>query len=102
MTRYVFPNLSNYEVIFNGRRFKAFKVTKSNPFEGFEENSDFVIWDGLYDAAVSCGTISSMGVYNGSLAFSHVGIEIEPALSINQFVKNSTKAQLRFFKDAGA
>ena len=101
MSKYNFPDLTNFEIIFNGRRYKAFKVTKSIPFAGYEEGCDFVVWDGMYDAAVSYGTISSAGVFNGFLAFSHVEIEVDSALTISLFVKNSSKAQLRFFKDSG-
>ncbi len=101
MSSYTFPNLANFEIIFNGRRYKAFKVTKSFPFAGYEEGCDFVVWDGIYDAAVSYGTISTGGVFNGFLAFSHVEIEVDAALTINLFVKNSSKAQLRFLKDSG-
>ncbi len=101
MSKYNFPNLSVFEVIFNGRRYKAFKVSKSNPFKGFEDDSDFVVWDGLYDAAVSYGTISTNGAYNGFLAFSHVEIEIDSSSNIGEFVRNSSKEQLRFFKDSG-
>jgi hypothetical protein len=101
MNRYNFPDLTNFEIIFNGRRYKAFKVTKSIPFTGYEEGCDFVVWDGMYDAAVSYGTISSAGVFNGFLAFSHVEIEVDSAPTISLFVTNSSKAQLRFFKDSG-
>ena len=101
MSKYSFPNLSKFKIIFNGRRYKAFKVSKFNPFDKFEEDADFVVWDGLYDAAVSYGTISLDGIYSGFLAFSHVEIEVDSASNINLFVKNTSKEQLRFFKDAG-
>lgn len=102
MANYSFPDLSNHKIIFNGRRYKAFIVSSDNPFNGYEDDSDFVVWDGLYDAAVSYGSISSKGIYSGFLAFSHVEIEIDDASDISTFVKNSSKEQLRFFKDSGA
>ena len=40
-------------------------------------------------------------VLKGFLAFSHVEIEIDSAENIRDFVKNSSKAQMRFFKDCG-
>ena len=66
-----------------------------------EEYADFVVWDGLYDAAVSYGVITVNGSYDGFLAFSHVEIEVDSAATIGEFVKNSSSAQLRFFKDSG-
>jgi len=101
MSNYSFPNLSKFEVIFNGRRYKAFRVSKSEPFDGFEDDANFVVWDGLYDAVVSYGTISSDGTCNGVLAFSNVEVEIDSSADISEFVRNSSKEQLRFFKDAG-
>jgi hypothetical protein len=102
MSKYCFPNLSAFQVIFNGRRYKAFRVSKSEPFNEFEEDADFVVWDGLYDAVVSYGNISTDGTFNGFLAFSSVEVEIDSSADISEFVRNSSKAQQRFFKDAGA
>jgi hypothetical protein len=77
-------------------------VSQSEPFNGFEGDADFVVWDGLYDAVVSYGNVSTDGTFNGFLAFSNVEIEIDSSADISEFVRNSSKAQLRFFKDAGA
>ena len=101
MSKYTFPCLSNFEVIFNGRRYKAFKVSMANPFRGYEEAADFVIWDGLYDAAVCYGTVTADNLYCGFLAFSHVQIEVDSAGCIREFVKNTRKIQERFFRDSG-
>jgi hypothetical protein len=100
MSKYNFPDLSNFEILFNGRRYKAFKITKETPFNGEEEYADFVIWDGLYDAEVAYGIITN-GKFSGFLSFSHVEIEVDSATDISTFVKNTSKAQLQFFKDSG-
>lgn len=101
MSNYSFPNLTTFEVIYNGRRYKAFRVSESKPFDGFEDDANFVVWDGLYDAAVSFGTVSAEGRFSGFLAFSNVEIEIDSSANVSDFVKKTSKAQLRFFKDAG-
>ncbi len=100
MSKYNFPDLSNFEILFNGRRYKAFKISKDKPFNGEEEYADFVIWDCLYDAEVANGIITN-GKFSGFLSFSHVEIEVDSATDISTFVKNSSNAQLQFFKDAG-
>lgn len=102
MSKYSFPDLTDKLVIFNGRRFKAFRVSKLTPLDGFEEDFDFVVWDGLYDAAVSAGTVNSDGTYTGILLFSNVEVEIEAAPDIASFVKNSSKEQMKFFRDTGS
>jgi hypothetical protein len=100
MSTYNFPNLSNFDMLFNGRRYKAFKISKDKPFNGEEEYADFVIWDGLYDAEVAYGVIRNYK-FSGFLSFSHVEIEVDLASDISTFVKNASKAQLQFFKDSG-
>ena len=100
MSKYNFPDLSNFEMLFNGRRYKAFKITKENPFKGEEEYADFVIWDGLYDAELAYGVIRN-DKFSGFLSFSHVEIVVDLAPDICTFVKNASKAQLQFFKDCG-
>lgn len=101
MSKYSFPDLSNKLVIFNGRRFKAFRVSQSTPFDGMEEDFDFVVWDGLHDAAMSAGNVDSNGTHTGVLVFSQVEIEIEPACDISSFIKNASKEQMRFFRETG-
>ena len=100
MYEYNFPDLCNFEITFNGRRYKAFKITKDNPFDGEVRDADFVIWDGLYDAELAYGFIK-FGKFSGFLSFSHVEIEVDSASDIRTFVKNACKEQLQFFKDAG-
>jgi hypothetical protein len=101
MSTYTFPDLSKHQIIFNGRRYKAFLISINQPFQDYEDDADFVVWDGLYDAAVSYGVISTKGMYSGFLAFSHVEIEIDSAFDIRTFVKNSSKEQQKFFRDSG-
>ena len=102
MTKYTFPDLTDLAVIASGRRYKAFRVSKLEPFNGYEDDFDFVVWDGLYDAAVSCGHISSTGMFKGALVFSHVEIEIGPCMSVSEFIAETKKAQLKFFSDGGS
>jgi len=102
MDKYRFPNLKDIEVIFNGRRYKAFMVSGSSLSNGYEHDADFVIWDGLYDAAVAYGKISAEGLHTGFLAFSHVEIEVDSSSCIREFVANTIKAQKRFFQETGA
>ena len=100
MSKYQFPALDSYPILYSGRRFIAFSISKSAPFQGMEDYANFVVWDGLHDAAVSYGKISKNGLVNGFLAFSHVEIEIKTSGSIKEFVKNASKEQNSYFKRA--
>lgn len=102
MSKYTFPVLTSHKILYKGRRYLAFSVSIASPFEDYEEHADFVVWDGLYDAALAYGSINKdNGNYDGGLEFSHVEIEIDTSPNIKEFVKNTAKAQLRFFKDSG-
>jgi hypothetical protein len=96
-----FPELGDRSVLFKGRRYIAFSVSESLPFEGYESDYDFVVWDGLYDAAAAVGNLSDDGSVTGELAFSHVEIEVERCESMREFVQRVRKAQERYFRDSG-
>ena len=102
---YEFPDLSNREVLYKGRRFVVFAVNKERPFDGYGEDGecDFVVWDGKDPAGViSCGKVTSQGVFRGSLGwFSHVDIDVDDAPSPREFVANSHKKAEWYFKTIG-
>ena len=98
MSNYTFPDLNNHKIIYKGRRYIAFEVSQSNPFESMDDVADFVVWDGDCNVAVSYGTITSDGGFEGFLAFSHVEIEVESADNIRDFLKNYKKSDLQYFK----
>lgn len=102
MNSYMFPDLSCYNIIFNGRRYKAFMISKGSPFQGYEDYAEFLVWDGVYDALVAYGNISADGEYEGFLAFSHIELDVNSASTISEFVKNTKKAQEWYFKATGA
>jgi hypothetical protein len=98
---YTFPDLRGYKILYRGRRYIAVSVSREQPLDVYGEDADFVVWDGLYNAAVATGKIREGEVFDGALAFSHVKIEIESAKSMREFVNNAKKAQERFFKESG-
>jgi hypothetical protein len=98
-SKYSFPPQFEVQTIYKGRRYKAFLLSKENPYLDYVDG--FVVWDGLYDAAVAEGKCSDDGVYSGELLFSHVTIEVPSANSLRDFVENAKREQERFFKDSG-
>ena len=97
-SRYTFPDLEGREVLYRGRRYIAFAVSSEQPFEDAEDDGDFVIYDGLYDAVSAIGRRDEKGIY-GELAFSHVEIEIEPAPNMRDFVQAAAKAQASYHRE---
>ena len=100
--KHTFPDLSARHILYKGRRYIAFAVSMSAPFDGYESDYNFVIWDGLYDAAAAVGTVLEDGTVKGELAFSPVEIEIPTSKSMTDFVRRTRKAQERFFRESGA
>ena len=49
---YTFPDLRGYKILYKGRRYIALAVSKEQPLDIYGDDEDFVVWDGLYDAAV--------------------------------------------------
>ena len=99
ISKYSFPTKFEKKIIYNGRRYKVFLLTKENPY--LDNVDGFIVWDGLYDAALAKGSCSEDGVFSGVLFFSHVTIDIPSARSIRDFVENAKRVQDRFFKDSG-
>ena len=91
MTKYCFPDLSNFEIFFNGRRYKAFKITKEKPFNGKEEYADFVIWDGLYDAEVAYGVMRNDKFYG----------EFDSLIEAKEYVENWVRINPKDYVDGG-
>ena len=100
---YTFPDLSNREVLYKGRRFVVFAVSAERPFDGCGQDGgcDFVVWDGKDAGVISCGKVTRQGVFRGSLAFSHVDIDVDDASSPREFVSNSHKKAEWYFKGIG-
>ena len=98
-SKYSFPPQFEAHTIYKGRRYKAFLLSKDNSYLDYVDG--FIVWDGLYDAAVAKGECSDDGVYSGELLFSHVTIEVPSANSLRDFVENAKREQERFFKDSG-
>ena len=101
MEKYNFPHLKKEQVIYKGKRYIAFLIDSSILSSHGSEHVDFVVWDGLYDAEVSSGTMDKAGNCLGCLSFSHVEIAVKKSESIRDFVKKTALAQGRYFKDCG-
>lgn len=98
-SKYSFPSQYSDQVIYKGQRYRIFLISKTKPY--LDQLDGFIVWDGLYDAALAKGELSEDGVYTGELAFSHVTIEIPSATSLKDFLENAKREQGNFFKDSG-
>ena len=100
VSKYSFPSQYDDQVIYKGQRYRVFLISKTKPYLDYFDG--FIVWDGLFDAALAKGELSEDGLYTGELAFSHVTVEIPPTTSIKDFVANAKREQERFFEDSGS
>lgn len=100
MTVYNFPDLSIYNILYKGKRYIAFEIGITNIFNEFDQELDFIVWDGLYDAPIAHGIVEEDGTYKGVYVFGDQELEIEATTIIAEFVEEVVKAQSRFTKDS--
>ena len=97
-SRYSFPKeLEALKCLYKGRRYRAYAVSRENPYDDHHESGNFIIYDGLYDSVSAVGTITEEKVV-GELAFSHVELEIPEAQNMREFVKVASKEQENYFR----
>lgn len=101
MSKYKFPNFTDSNILYKGKRYVAIETSGTDSLNNNEKCVQFIVWDGLHDAEVASGATTANGDFVGALSFSHVEIEVRVSKTIQEFVKNSAKAQERYFKDCG-
>lgn len=67
--KYSAPNLSGHNILYKGRRYWAFEVSKEFPYEGSEDIDSIVIYDGLLETDVAWCHIGINGEFNGFVAY---------------------------------
>jgi len=88
MTKYNFPNLTNSNILYKGRRYVAITTSATESINNSSECVQFIVWDGLYDVEVSSGATSAEGSFIGVLSFSHVEIGIQSSRVREEFGKS--------------
>lgn len=100
-TAHLTPDLSGRPILYKGRRYIAFGVSAAAPFDGYESDFNFVIWDTTHDAATAIGTVMADGTVRGQLAFSLVDVDIPTSVSMAEFIGKSRKIQDRYCRESG-
>lgn len=67
--KYVAPKLNGHNILYKGRRYWAFEVSKEFPYEGSEDIDSVAIYDGLFETDVAWCHIEANGQFKGVVAY---------------------------------
>jgi hypothetical protein len=67
--KYSKPTLSGHKVLYNSPRYCVFEISKDFPYNGFEENSSFIIYDGVFDTEIAWCTVNESGEFRGKTPY---------------------------------
>lgn len=90
MYKYHQPDIDGYKVLYKGRRYWVFEVSKTYPYRGYEDISSFVFYDGLLDIDMGWGHINSKGEFEGAIPYGQHSLDVREH-SIRDFVRNMAK-----------
>ena len=72
---YIYPDLKGHKVIYKGKRFWIFEISKEFPFQGYEEFCDVIVYD-KKDGAEMAGAKKTSTGFIGSLIGPRESIEV--------------------------
>ena len=67
--RYTKPTLNGHNILYKGRRFWVFEVSKKFPFFGSEELDKIVVFDGIYNRDICWCHKNEKGEFEGSVPY---------------------------------
>jgi len=69
MLFYKTPVLSNHNILYKGKRYWIFEVSKDHPFEGYESISSFVLFDRRLNVVLAWGELDDEDGYIGGVPY---------------------------------
>ena len=72
---YIYPDLNGHKVLYKGKRFWIFEISKEFPFRGYEEFCDVIVYD-KKDGAEMAGAKKTTSGFIGSLIGPRESIEV--------------------------
>lgn len=66
-SRYKKPILNGHKVLYKGRRYWVFEVSKEFPFHGCEDIDKIVVYDGVYNNEIAWCHVDEKGEYIGGV-----------------------------------
>ena len=90
MNKYIQPDIDGHKVLYKGRRYWVFEVSKTHPYRGYENIASFVFYDGLLDIDMGWGHINEKGQLEGSIPYGQHSLDVREA-SIRELLRSMAK-----------
>ena len=90
------PKLSEHKVLHKDRRFMVFEVSQEFPFEGYEKDYSFLVFDKLYGNVVGFTDAHYVGHCNPGSYQESLPIKANNAIELVNVVKLGLKAYKTF------
>ena len=74
---YYKPPLNGHKVLYKTAKFWFFEIDAEHPYEGYEENHQFVLYDGAIGTVVSLIKSPQEGVYVGHIFHAHIHYPVQ-------------------------
>lgn len=84
------PLLDGHKVLYKGKRFWVFEVSKEFPFRGSEKIDDIVVYDGFYDVDICWCHINDKGEYQGGIPYGQEVLRVS-GKTIREFIDEVSK-----------
>ena len=75
-SRYTKPILNGHNILYKGRRFWVFEVSKKFPFRGSEKIDEIVVYDGFYDVDICWCHKNEKGEYQGWVPYGQEDLNV--------------------------
>ena len=76
MHKYTPPVLNGHKVLYKGKRYWAFEISKEHPYENYEKDCSIIVYDKYCDAVAAWCDSSIDGAYTGYIPYGQGSIEV--------------------------
>ncbi|MDH6421603.1 hypothetical protein M2131_001544 [Polynucleobacter sphagniphilus] len=91
VSKYTEPKISNNKILYQGKRYLIFSVTKETPFDDYLDYSDVIIFDKLNNYVLGC----SLRDQKRSNSYEFNGFWVSPVNDGEEFQCNDIKELLK-------
>jgi hypothetical protein len=77
VSKYTEPELTNHKILYKGKRYWVFEISKENPYENMENVCSIIVFDKLCGGIAGYCNYKEDGTIVGDIPYSQQSIDIE-------------------------
>jgi uncharacterized protein YuzB (UPF0349 family) len=77
VSKYTEPKLTEHEILYKGKRYWVFRIDKDHPFENYEEDCSYVVFDKEYGCVISWCERVDGDSFKGYIQYGQGSIDVE-------------------------